>query len=124
MCYFTITSTHSNCTKTAHYPGTNLEGVAFELRKRMTINVVYSRSPKNLQFVHFTLCCRGRQRNVPKFKNHVKYDCFLLLNLFCGIVVAHVPICLVTYSTLMHTAIYIHLMIADEHLTRLAYHLR
>ena len=35
--------------------------------------VVWSRSPQNLEFSHFTLLfCRGRQRNVPKLKRAIK----------------------------------------------------
>ena len=50
---------------------------------------VCSRSPQNLEFGHFMLLfCRGRQRNVLKFKIHVHGDCFSSLNLlFCGVVV-------------------------------------
>ena len=34
------------------------------------------RSPDNAEFGHFTsLCCRGRQRNVPRFKTHVHSHC-------------------------------------------------
>ena len=53
-------------------------------------SVVRSRSPQNLKCGHFTLLfCRGRQRNVPKFKTHLQSDCFCALNLlFCGTVVA------------------------------------
>ena len=36
---------------------------------------------KSLNFVIFTLMfCRGRQRNVPKFKTHVQNYCFCSLN--------------------------------------------
>ena len=47
-----------------------------------------SRSPRNLEFGHFMLFfCRGRQRNVLKFKTNV-HDYFCSLNLiFCGVVV-------------------------------------
>ena len=50
--------------------------------------VVRSLSPQNLKCGHFTLLfCRGRQRNVPKYKTHVQSDCFCSLNLlFCGVV--------------------------------------
>ena len=35
-----------------------------------------SRSPYNVEFGHFTLLiCRGRQRNVPRFKTHVHSYC-------------------------------------------------
>ena len=49
-----------------------------------------SRSPQNLKCGHFTLLfCRGRQRNVLKWKTKVQSDCFCSLNLlFCGVVVA------------------------------------
>ena len=49
-----------------------------------------SRSRENLKFGHFTLLvCRGRQRNVPKYKTHVQSDCFCSLSLFfCGVLVA------------------------------------
>ena len=49
--------------------------------------VVCSRSPQNLEFDNFTLLfCRGRQRNVQKFKTHVQSDCFPSLNLlFCSV---------------------------------------
>ena len=34
------------------------------------------RSPDNVEFGHFTLLiCRGRQRNVPRFKTHVHSHC-------------------------------------------------
>ena len=51
--------------------------------------VVCSCSPQNLEFGPFTLLfCRGRQRNVPKYKTHVQVDCFPSLNLlFCSVVV-------------------------------------
>ena len=51
--------------------------------------VVCSRSPKNLEFGHFTLLfCRAQRRNVPKFKTHVHSVCFCSLKLlFCGVVV-------------------------------------
>ena len=77
-------------------------GVAFELRKRMKNSVVFSRSPQNVKFGHFTLlfCMRrGKERNVPKFKTHVQGDIFFSLNLlFCGVVVA-VVVTLVPYSS-------------------------
>ena len=45
--------------------------------------VVCSRSPKYLEFGHFTLLfCRGRQRNVQKHIKHVQSYCFCSLNLF------------------------------------------
>ena len=49
---------------------------------------VRSRSAQNLEFGHFTLLfCRGRHRNVSKFKTHVQSDCFSSLNLLlCGVV--------------------------------------
>ena len=52
--------------------------------------VLCSRSPKHLEFGHFTLLfCRGRQRNVPKLKTLVQTDCFFSLSLlFCGVFVA------------------------------------
>ena len=35
------------------------------------------RSPENAEFGHFALLiCRGRQRNVPRFKMHVHSYCF------------------------------------------------
>ena len=53
------------------------------------LTVVCSRSPKNLEFAHFTLLfCRGQRRNVPKCKMHMQSDCFCPLNLsLCGVVV-------------------------------------
>ena len=40
-----------------------------------------SRSPQNHKCGHFTLLfCRGRQRNVLKFKTHVQSDCFCSFN--------------------------------------------
>ena len=42
--------------------------------------VVCSRSPKNLEFGHFTLLfCRGQRRNLQKCKTHVQSDCFFLI---------------------------------------------
>ena len=36
-------------------------------------------SPQNLELGHFTLFfCGGRQRNVPRFKMHVRSDCFFV----------------------------------------------
>ena len=80
LCYFAIISTRSTSTETANYPGTKLVGVASKLRKKKKneiYTVVCSRSPKRLEFGHFTLLfCRGQQRNVPKCKTHVQSDCF------------------------------------------------
>ena len=75
--------------KIANYPGTKLVRVTFELTKRMKNSRSRSRSSHNLEFGHFTLLfCRGRHRNVPKFKTHVQSDWFSSLNqLFCGVVV-------------------------------------
>ena len=92
LCYFTIVSTHSTCTKTANYPGTKLVGIrVFKLRMRMTI------SPSHTCVLHKTLnlviphhCFqRIRQRNVPKFKTHVQIDSFCSFNLlFYSVVIA------------------------------------
>ena len=59
-------------------------------KENENFTVVRSRSPQNLKCGHFTLLfCRGRQRNVPKCKTHVKIDCFCSLNqLFYGVFVA------------------------------------
>ena len=86
LCYFAIISTRSTFTKMANYPGTKLVGVAYKVRKK----ILRSRSPQNLKCGHFTLLfCRGRQRNVPKYRTHMQSDCFCSLNLFfCGVVVA------------------------------------
>ena len=70
----------------ANYPGTKLVGVAYKFGDEK-FTVVRSRSPQNLKCGHFTLFCRGRQRNVPKCKTQVQSDCFCSL-LFCGVVVA------------------------------------
>ena len=56
-------------------------------------------SEQNLEFGHFTLMfCRGRQRNVSKFKTLVQNCCLCSLNLlFCGnftavaVVIAQLP---------------------------------
>ena len=62
--------------------------------------VVCSRSPQNLELGCFTLLfCRGRQRNVPKFKQHVQSDLFLL---FCGAVVAVVVVFFLTSLSLFY----------------------
>ena len=38
--------------------------------------VLCSRSPQNLEFYHSTLLfCKGRQRNLLRFKTHVQGDC-------------------------------------------------
>ena len=90
LCCFAIISTRSTFTKMANYPGTKLVGLVYKLRKKNEkFNVVRSRSPQNLKCGHFTLLfCRGRQRNVPKYKTHVQSHCFCSLNLlFCGVVV-------------------------------------
>ena len=52
--------------------------------------VLCSHSPQNLKFGNFTLLfCRGRQRNVAKFKTHLQSDCFSSIKLlFCCVVVA------------------------------------
>ena len=42
-------------------------------------------SPDDTEFGHFTLLiCRGRQRNVPRFKTHVYSYCLAHLNLLFG----------------------------------------
>ena len=58
-------------------------------KENKKFTVVCSRSPQNLEFVHFTLLfCREWPRKVPKFKTHVQSDCFCSLNLlFYGVVV-------------------------------------
>ena len=44
--------------------------------------VVFSRSPKSLEFGHsMLLFCRGRLGKVPQFKTHVQGDCFCSFNL-------------------------------------------
>ena len=43
-----------------------------------------SRSPKYVELDHFTLLfCRGRQRNIPRFKTHAQNHCFAHLT-FCS----------------------------------------
>ena len=49
-------------------------------KKKENFAVMRSRSRGNIKFGHFTLLfCRGRQRNVPKWKMHVQSDCFCSL---------------------------------------------
>ena len=56
---FSTDLTHT--TETANYPGTNLIGVALKLRRKLKIHSRVSRSPQNLESVHFTtLFCGGR----------------------------------------------------------------
>ena len=52
--------------------------------------VMYTPSPKNIEFGHFTLLfCWLRQGNVQKHKTHVQSNCFCSLNLLlCGVLVA------------------------------------
>ena len=65
-----------------------LVGIAFKLTEKEKFTVVCSCSPQNLKLGHFTLLfCRGRQRNVSKFKMHVRSDCFCS-NVVAAVVVA------------------------------------
>ena len=51
------------------------DGVQF-LKKIPKISHCGLRSPKYMEVGHFTLLfCRGRQRNVPRFKTHVHSHC-------------------------------------------------
>ena len=74
LCYFAIISTRSTSRETANYSGRS--GLQVKTENK-TFTVVCSRSPKYLEFGHFTLLfCRGQQRNVPKCKTHVQSNCF------------------------------------------------
>ena len=76
-----IIPTCSNCTIWPNNPGTKFQGTAFRFRKKKNFGSS-SRSQHTLEFSHFTLLfCTGRLRKVPKFKTHIKSNCFFLINL-------------------------------------------
>ena len=57
-------------------PGLTCTDSAQFQKKIPTISHGGSCSPKDLELGHFTLLfCRGRQRNVPRFKTHVHSHC-------------------------------------------------
>ena len=59
-----------------------LVGVSFKLTEKGKLSVVCSCSPQNLKFGHFTLLfCGGRQRNVPKFKMHVRIGAIVFVQM-------------------------------------------
>ena len=59
----------------------------YEIKQVLKFSCRGPRSPDNAEFAHFTLLfCRGRQRNVPRFKTHVHSHCL-----------AHSTFCLVAF---------------------------
>ena len=61
-----------------NYPGTKSRRGVRVKKENEKFTVVCSCSPKNLLFVHFTLFCWERLRNLPKCKTHLQSDCFLI----------------------------------------------
>ena len=77
LCYIAIISTRSTFTKMANYPGNNLVGVAYKLKKRM------KNSPSCVHVLHKTLnvvisrCCFAE--DVKEMYQNVKRTCIAIV---------------------------------------------